>query len=399
MTSPGQTYTVSIFIEHIIKDLNISRSLVSSLYSAGTLIGSFSLPFLGKQIDRYGARVMVVMVSIFFGFATIFMGAVQNAVMLGIGFILIRMLGQGSLQLVSQTMINQWWVQKRGMIMGISGLIYAILGIGAFPNLVYWLISAFEWRSAFMILGLSLLLVMTPVGYFLFRNRPEKYHMRPDGVEEIKFDKSKITRVQISTKDDWTLKEAIKTRSFWLLIISTSSFGLVSTGLFFHMVSIFDLQGLSPSVVATVFIPVAFATAAANLAGGVLTDRIPLHYLLAFGLLLQGAALLVVERLQGPASALLFGGVLGATGGVSRVIGAIAWPAYYGRKELGSIYGVSAAAGVIGAAIGPIPFGFVYDLTGSYQPVLQILAIACFIFGLISLTLKKPTKANENREN
>lgn len=69
MTSPGQTYTVSIFIEHMINDLGISRSAISSLYSVGTLIGSFALPFWGRQIDRRGARSMAVLISILFGLA------------------------------------------------------------------------------------------------------------------------------------------------------------------------------------------------------------------------------------------------------------------------------------------------------------------------------------------
>jgi MFS family permease len=176
--------------------------------------------------------------------------------------------------------------------------------------------------------------------------------------------------------------------------MSISSVALVSTGLFFHMVSIFNQQGLSPSVVATVYIPIAFATAAANMAGGILTDRIPLRFLLAFGLFLQAAALVLAGQLQGPSSALLFGTILGATSGITRAISTISWPTFFGRKNLGSIYGFSASAGVIGAAVGPIPFGFVYDRLGSYQPVLLILATICFLLSLISLSLKKPVKTN-----
>ena len=59
MTSPGQTYSVSIFIEHFIRDLGISRSLVSTLYSLGTLAGSLALPFVGRQIDRRGDQLFV----------------------------------------------------------------------------------------------------------------------------------------------------------------------------------------------------------------------------------------------------------------------------------------------------------------------------------------------------
>ena len=54
LTSPGQTSSVSIFIERFIHDLCVSRSLVSSLYTIGTLTASFALPLVGRQIDRRG---------------------------------------------------------------------------------------------------------------------------------------------------------------------------------------------------------------------------------------------------------------------------------------------------------------------------------------------------------
>ncbi len=110
MTSPGQTYAVSIFIEYFINDLGISRGWVSTLYTAGTLIGSFALPLVGRQIDRRGARLMMSIVAILFGLACIYMGFVVNALMLGLGFVAIRMLGQGSLSLISQNVINQCFI-------------------------------------------------------------------------------------------------------------------------------------------------------------------------------------------------------------------------------------------------------------------------------------------------
>ena len=67
MSSPGQTYVVSIFIEPFIADLEISRSLVSTLYTLGTLVGSFVLPIVGYQIDRHGARLIVAIVIVLFG--------------------------------------------------------------------------------------------------------------------------------------------------------------------------------------------------------------------------------------------------------------------------------------------------------------------------------------------
>ena len=69
MTSPGQTYAVSVFIEYFINDLGISRSLVSTLYTIGTLVGSFALPIVGRQLDRRGPRLMMSVVAVLFGAA------------------------------------------------------------------------------------------------------------------------------------------------------------------------------------------------------------------------------------------------------------------------------------------------------------------------------------------
>lgn len=390
MTGPGQTYSVSIFIEHIIEDLSMSRSLVSTLYTIGTLVGSFALPFWGKQIDRKGARAMVVVISVLFGLASVFMGFVRNALMLGMGFIMVRMLGQGSLGLVSQTMINRWWVQKRGTVMGISGLITALLGMGAYPNLVYRLISVFDWRTAYAILGFSLLLIMAPLGYFFFRNRPEDYQLRPDGIRDDQKIMNPGSGVPEFKEENWTLDEAMKTTAFWKLIIALSIFSMIATGLFFHLVSIFGSNGLSLAVVASVFVPVAFASALANLLSGYLTDRIPIQYLLAFGLFLLAGTLIMAFLLKTTLTAILFGVILGATNGISRSVGTVVWPSFFGRKHLGSINGFSIAINHFWAAFGPLPFGFVFDRVGSYRPLLLTGAAFCLIFCCVTLTIRKP---------
>jgi len=394
MTSPGQTYAESIFIEYILRDFSISRSLISTLYSLGTLVGGFSLPFWGRQIDRHGTRKMVTVIAFIFGLACIYMGFVQNAVMIGIGFIFIRMMGQGSLGLVSQTAINQWWMNKRGMIMGISGLLMALLGMGAFPGLVYRLITAFDWRMSYIILGFAVLVIMVPVGAIFFRNHPEQYGLAPDGDSHDGPDGSVSDDPILSSEENWTLKEALKTRTFWIFGISSSLFAMLITGLTFHLVSIFETQGLEPALAATVFVPIAITAALVGLLVGYLTDRVKLRYLLAIGLFLQAVSLVMGLWIQGAATALLFGIVVGAANGVFRAVGSVSWPAFFGRKHLGSIYGFTSAMTVIGAALGPLPFGFAYDLIGSYNPVLLIFSGISILLGLISLSAIRPKKSD-----
>jgi MFS family permease len=393
MTSPGQTYTESIFIDYLIEDLNLSRSMISSLYALGTLVGGFSLPLWGKQIDRKGTRLIITIVSVLFGLSLIYMGFVQNALMVGVGFVFIRMLGQGSLGLVSQTAINHWWSQKRGMIMGISGLLMSLLGMGAFPNLVYRLIAAFDWRIIYIILGISLLVIMAPLGYIFIRNRPEDYDLLPDGLTTHTSETFEGDDLNILTEENWTLKEAFKTKAFWVFSLALSLFTLLITGLTFHLVSIFQTQGLDAGTAAWVFLPLSVTAALVNLIVGYLSDHFPLRHLLAIGLVLLGLSQVLVLTLQGFGSVLAFGIVLGSANSFIRTLGTVAWPTFFGREHLGSIYGFTSAMSIVGAALGPLPFGYVFDWIGSYQPVLIFFAGGCFLIAIISLRVEKPLKS------
>jgi sugar phosphate permease len=147
----------------------------------GTLTAAMALPWVGRQIDKRVLRFVVATIAGLFGLACIYMGTVQNAAMLLIGFILLRMLGQGSLSLASTYFINQWWMRRRGTVLGISGVMVAILGLGTFPNIINWLIPLLGWRWTYAALGVALLVIMVPAGLFLFGERPERYGLKPDG--------------------------------------------------------------------------------------------------------------------------------------------------------------------------------------------------------------------------
>ena len=106
LTGPGQTVGVSVFVDHFIADLGMSRSQVSTAYLVGTLLAALGLPMVGERIDSHGVRRVMTQVGFAFGIALIAMAGVQGFVTLTIGFIAIRLLGQGSLTLVSTVAVT-----------------------------------------------------------------------------------------------------------------------------------------------------------------------------------------------------------------------------------------------------------------------------------------------------
>lgn len=392
MTSPGQTYVNSIFIDHFIRDLDISRSLVSTLYLVGTLTASLALPWVGRQVDQQGQRLMAVAISVAFGLSCLYMGFVRNALMLLIGFTLLRMLGQGSLSLVSTNIINQWWVRRRGPLLGLSGVAMALLGVGAFPNVVNWLIPHLGWRLTYGVLGVALLLVMTPVAWLFFRNRPEEYGLQPDGLTDGTSAAGPAAVASTLVEEHWTVPEAMRTPVFWVFLAGLASISMLGTGLQFHIVSIFADNGLTPAMAAASYVPIAVTSAALNLASGFLVDRIRLRVMMALALMLQALSLWMVASLGTAALALTFGVVIGATTGLMRTVSTVAWAKYYGRRHLGSISGVTSTVLVAASALGPLPMGVARDWFGTYTTTLNVLAIIPLGLAVASLFVDRPAR-------
>lgn len=398
MTSPGQTYAISIFIEHLIGDLGLSRSYVSTLYMVGTVSASFAMPVVGRQIDRHGSRAMIVLITVLFGIACLYMGLVQNAWMLCFGFFALRALGQGSLSLVSRIVVNQWWVRRRGFAIGIVGMSYALIGRAGFPVLINALIPVCGWRGTYSILGLLLLVVMLPLGWLLVRNRPEDYGLWPDGQPPTATPGDKTTAPLWSktrwaqatfVEVHWTLAEVLRLPVFWLLSAGFSSMSALNTGLTFHIVSIYLDNGLTPTIAASSFVPIAITSAFIQLGSGMLLDRFPARFLLAMSLFLHAVLLAMAPYLRSIEMALGFGVIMGMASGLQQTIGNSIWAMYFGRQHLGSITGATTTISVASSAMGPMLFGIARDLWGSYTFILLISATLPLILGIAILCFAK----------
>jgi MFS transporter, OFA family, oxalate/formate antiporter len=366
MTIPGQTVGVSVFLDAIIEDLGLGRSAVSGAYTFGTLAASLSLPFIGRHIDRFGPRRAVVIIASLFAFACAFMGLVAGFITLLIGFTLLRGLGQGALSLVSVHSINIWFVQRRGMAVGLAGLGFAA-ATATLPVGFDWLMEGVGWRWSYAILGVVVLAVMVPVGGGLFRDRPELYGLLPDRAT-----RDESERPEIETH--YRLDEARRTLTFWLYVVGgfiTAAFG---TGLVFHHFSIVGESGVGRPAAALMFVGYGIVAALATLITGFLIDRIPPRFLLAVTLGLMGAAMLSATSVATTAAVIGYGVVLGGMQGMNQAIQSTVYGHYFGRLHFGSIKGMATTIMVAGTAAGPLLLAFGFDISGSYQPVLWMAA-------------------------
>lgn len=387
-SGPGQTYSVSVFVDPLIEHFGWSRSLVSSLYSGGTLCAGLLMTWMGRMVDRYGHRRMLPVVALLFALALVFMSFVFHPVMLFFGFMLIRLLGQGSMTLVSSTMVPQWFFTMRGRAMSLVALGGA-LSTALVPRFNTWLIAAYNWQIAWQLWAVVQALVMAPLAWLLVRDRPEQVGLLPDNGESRP---GAALGSLVEEEESWTLAEALRTRTFWILVGCTGIPSMINTGLIFHQVSILGERGLTPAISAMVFGVAVLVHLPSNFAAGYLMDRIAPRFALAG--LLAGHIVLTTWILYTDTVAMAIGmGVLrGLLGGVEGIMGGVLWPTYFGRKYLGSIRGAAMTTMVIGSALGPLPFGIAFDYFGGYREIILLMLLAPIIGSLAALLARPPRK-------
>jgi len=407
-TMPGQTVLVSLFNSSYRDAMGLSVTQLSLAYTVGTLLAALPVPWIGRMADRHGLRLVTAAVSLGFALSLVFLSTASNIVMLGLGFFLIRCLGQGALSMLSGHTIAMWYERRLGMA-------HSVLSVGGFaaasallPQPTAWMIDEMGWRVALLILA-GMVLVLTWVSVLtVFRNRPEDLGQQLDGDPEPHATHDVLHGGQPPEGDPaFTLKQALATRAFWVCTMTLLTSGLIGTALIFHMGPMLQTAGLegTPKQAALAIQPWPIAFGVSTLIVGWLVDRFRAAPLLAVGNVVVALATLtcmLAARGTGEHAILLMGTGLAIFGVGQAAIVGVALPTiarYFGRTHHGSIRGTVSSIGVAGTGAGPLLAGLAYTWSGdSFTPVLVIFAACLLPLVVFSLTLRRPTPpANPNR--
>lgn len=372
LTGPGQTIGVSVFIDHFVEDLSLSRAQVSTAYLIGTLSGSVFLPAVGRFIDRSGVRRAQLIIGILFAGALLNMSFVQGFVTLAIGFIGIRMLGQGALSLTSTVTVSLRFSENRGTALGLFSMSTAGL-MALVPIGLAVVINAFGWRQAWVVAAVIIAATVTPLAWFGLRSMPTTSQVKDD---EEQADASGYTRA-----------EALRTRGFWVLAAISSAAGMLSTALNFHQIDLLQRAGLTETAAAGMFLPQVLGSTVAALGFGMLADRLGTRYLPALSISLLALALVLASVAAPGLRAIVYAIVLGAAGGAVLTVAATLLPKWFGTSHLGSIQGTLTLINVGASATGPVTLALLEGSIGSYPPAvigLALIPLAATLFALLA---------------
>tara|TARA_S200000501_G_C20757982_1_gene714769 strand:- start:190 stop:1248 length:1059 start_codon:yes stop_codon:yes gene_type:complete len=344
---------------------------------------------MGVFVDRYGARNVLIFVSICLGFSCIAFGAAMGVITLSLAFMVLRFFGQGSMMLGATNLVAQWFSEKRGVAMSILMLGFSA-SMAIHPKLGLWLIEQVGWREAWMWLGFATWVMMVPLLWILVYDKPEPLGLRPDGTP-ISTSESTQASAEISGLN---LLQSIRTPAFWIVGAGLFTTAMLITTLFFFQVPIFDQQGLSAEVATDMFGVSALVMALSMPLIGRTLDQTNPKYVFALTLILLAVCLAGITLVTTQMTAVIYALCFGVLTGTNMTLFGFMWAHYFGRKHLGSIQGVGQALGVIGASLGPLPLGIAFDKYGSYTEALHFLAFMPIACAILALFLIRPSHDN-----
>jgi MFS family permease len=285
------------------------------------------------------------------------------------------------LSLVSQHVINLWFVARRGIAATAASVGVALGGV-VFPQVIEALMRAGGWRYAYVTLGVAVAGTMVPVGLLFFRGRPEQFGLSPD--------LGAATQGRTSTAEPaFTRAEAIRTAAFWTVSLANVLTNALGTGLLLNHFDLLSRGGVPRGAAVAVFGPLAITQAIAAFGVGPLVDRFVPHRLLFLPMASMAFACLFIPTVASTPAAVVYGIALGFAYGSFQAINAAVYAHYFGRKHAGEIRGVTFVITIVGAALGPLPFGWA-AAHGGYFPVLALGAALCVIAIVANLAVDRP---------
>jgi len=384
LTAPGQTAGLSPFTDPLIAELGIGRTDISFSYLIATLAGASAMPLVGRALDRYGARLAILVIGLILGAVLIAVSFVTDILGLTFSYVGLRMSGQGALTLASTTLVARLVIHRSGLALGISGAMGAA-GISLAPVGIERLIAATDIATAFRIEAAVVVAIIVPLALLLPKDRPQTHT-------------DTGTLIIPDVEAGYTQSQAVRTWMFWAFTMAGFTVGMMVTGLAFHLISILGAQGLSSFEAASNFIPQTIAALLLTLGFGAIVDHTDPRVGLVVAMLSMGGAMVLLPFVSPGLSGIVFGLLLGSAQGALRGVEAAGFVRYFGRAHIGGIRGISTAVGLASTSLGPLYFALGLEWTGSYlAPSLwgALLPVGVIVLAVLA-PVPKPSLAEKS---
>jgi MFS family permease len=364
-----------IFFNPMASEFGWSSALMSGPLSLSIIMDGLLGIVMGRISDKFGPRTILTICVCLVGGGYILLSRVTAIWQMYLVFGIVIGVGMSGIFVPIVTNLSRWFVARRGTMNGVvlSGM---SLGTLLVSPITFWLIEIKGWRGSDIILGIAIFMIAVVSSQFMRRD--------PEQVGQTPFNKPGPGKRELKTDSpNFTLGEVLRNRYFWLVFLMMFCMGVFSISITVHIVPHIIHIGISPATAANILAVAGGVNFIGRVAFGPLADRIGSRQANCIGFVIMIAGLIGLIFMKDVwmfyVFAVLFGIAQGGMGTVQSPIIA----ELFGVRSLGAIFGACGLGLMIGASIGPVITGYIFDETGGYQ----IAFIACALVAIVGISI------------
>jgi len=385
----GVNIAFGVFFKPVLTEFGWTRAMTSGAFSLSMIIQGLIGIAMGGLTDRLGPRMVMTFCGFFLGLGYLLMPQIGAIWQLYLFYGVIIGIGMGGAIIPLMSTVARWFAKRRSMM---TGIVLTGTGIGILiaPLVANQLISAYDWRVSYIILGSMVLVVVVLAAQFLRRD-PARMGQMPYGESEEGEQELKLGA------NGFSLREAVHTSQFWVVFAMLFCLAFCTFTAMVHIVPHATDLGISATTAANILATIGGLNIVGRIVLGSAADRIGNRRAFLIGFILMSAALFwlapATELWMLYLFAVFFGFAHAGAGTSASPLAA----GLFGLSSHGLIYGVLGLGVTIGGAMGPFLAGYIFDVTGSYQVAFLVCAVIGIV-GLILTALLPPIKG-ERRQN
>jgi MFS transporter, OFA family, oxalate/formate antiporter len=366
---------MSIMLKPMTDEFGWSRTATTGAITLGTIVAGLVAPGFGRLADRHGPRVLMTLGALLLGGAYLALAHLGELWQFYAVYVAARGLTSPMLTgVVPMTAATNWFRRMRGRALGFVAMATPLGGaVLAFGGEL--IIERAGWQTVFMAFaGLTLTVLVVPAAVLL-RRTPEEMGLLPDGAPSPTPAEQAVQVTARGGEQSWTLAEALRTPTLWLITAAGVVAAMANTAVGFHLVAYYTDVGLPATQAVTALSVYAFAGAIASGLWGWFTERLSERIMAVVVSLLSAGAIMYLLWVRDLAGALAFAVLFGLTSRAGSTLTNIIIAQYFGRRAYGTITGFVNPFTMIGLGLGPTIGALCFDLTGSYTVEFSFFAI------------------------
>ena len=377
----GMRTSFGVFFKPMINEFDWTRALTSGAVTLSMVMQGLWGILMGRLNDRFGSRAVITLCCLISGVGLLLMYLIDSAWQLYLFYGVIFGIGMGGVFVALFSTVARWFVKQRGIM---TGIVAAGIGAGTLimAPVSDWLISLYDWRVSYLILGSVAMVIGIITAQFLRRD-PAQMGLVPYGQNE-----NVAENTSHNAAGGLSLKETVSTRQFWMVSIVFFSLGYSIFAVTVHIVPhIIDLRISATTAAIILAVSGGMQVVGGILLGGI-ADKIGNRRVLVIGFVLLAVAMFWLLPIRSVWMFYLFAVIYGMGVNGGGIMEPIIVAELFGMKSHGLILGVVSFVFTIGGAVGPLVTGFLFDLTGNYQTAFLVCAILNVVAVILAAFLR-----------